>query len=314
MAQPRPPGSQEATAAPVDLGGAKADFANAQRLFKAGKFAEALPLFTSVAESTKSPNARLYVGHCLEQLGKVVEAYKVFELIAKEITEHPEDKYEPTREAAMVQVGLLNVRVSKVVISLTDMPPDVTVTLDGIRIQERELGSPVVVTPGSHHVEAVANGVAPARRDVNLDGGEMKTVILSLKKLEDGRPAVAPAPAQPDAKPADAGSGGSMRTIGYVAGGVGIVGLGVFAVTGLMAKSTFDKLEGECKGGCSDAGHLEDIDHGKSLQTMANVGLVLGVVGVGTGVTLILLGGKAGEGPNVSFTGSGGSVSYAGHF
>jgi hypothetical protein len=312
-AQPRAPGTQDSSAAaPVDLGGAKADFANAQKLFKAGKFAEALPLFRSVADSTKSPNARLYVGHCLEQLGKVVEAYKVFELIAKEITEHPEDKYEPTREAAMVHVGLLNVRVSKVVISLTDMPPDVVVTLDGIRIEERELGSPVVVTPGSHHVEAAASGVTPARRDVNLDGGEMKTVILSLKNLDDARPAAA-APAPPEPKP-DVGSGGSMRTAAYVAGGVGVVGLGIFAVTGLMAKSTFDKLDGECKGGCSDAAHLSDIDRGKSLQTAANVGLVLGVVGVGTGVTLFLLGGKGSDGPSVSLTRGGGTLSYAGRF
>jgi hypothetical protein len=310
-AQPRAQGTQDTSAAPVDLGGAKADFANAQKLFKAGKFAEALPLFRSVADSTKSPNARLYVGHCLEQLGRVVEAYKVFELIAKEITEHPEDKYEPTRDAAMVQVGLLNVRVSKVVISLTDMPSDVVVTLDGTRIEERELGSPVVVTPGAHRVEAAASGVTPVRRDVSLEGGEMKTVILALKKLDDTRPTAPPPP--PEVKP-DVGSGGSMRTAAYVAGGVGVVGLGIFAVTGLMAKSTFDKLDGECKGGCSDAGHLADIDRGKSLQTTANVGLVLGVVGVGTGVTLFLLGGKSSDGPSVSLTRGGGTLSYAGRF
>jgi hypothetical protein len=255
------------------------------------------------------------VGHCLEQLGKVVEAYKTFDLIAKEITEHPEDKYEPTRDAAMVQVGLLNVRVGKLVISLTETPPDVTVTLDGIRIEERELGSPVVVTPGSHHVEAAASGALPARRDVTLDGGEMKTIVLSLKKLDDGRAAVAPPPAQPETKPAEAGSGSSMRTAGYVAGGLGIVGLGVFTVTGLMAKSTFDKLDSECKGGCSDAGHLGDIDHGKSLQTTANIGLVLGLVGLGTGVTLVVLGsGKGNEGTSVSLSNGGGSVWYAGHF
>src|SRR5262245_10004005 len=168
-AQPR---AQQDTGSPsVDLGSAKAEFAAAQKLFKAGRFAEALPLFRNVAESTRSPNARLYVGHCLEQVGKVVDAYKVFELIVKEITEHPEEKYEPTREAAMAQLAVLQVRVSKLVISLTEIPPDVNVTLDGVRVEEKDLGSSLVVTPGTHHVEATASGAAPVRRDVNLDGG-----------------------------------------------------------------------------------------------------------------------------------------------
>ncbi len=323
-AQPRPAGPQEATSA--DLGGAKAEFANAQKLFKAGKYAEALPLFRNVADNTRSPNARLYVGHCLEQLGKIVDAYKTFELIVKELTEHPEEKYEPTREAALAELAMLNVRVGKVVISLTEIPADAVVTLDGLRIEEKDFGSSIVVTPGSHHIEASAGGAAPVRRDVKLDGGEVKTVILSLKKDDAPAAAAPPAPSS-DVKPADNGSSGSsMRTIGYVAGGVGVLGLGLFTVTGLMAKSTFDKLDSECKGGCSDAGHLGDIDHGKSLQTTANIGLVVGLVGLGTGAALVLLGGKGADSAasspagkarpalGASVTGRGGSVWYTGHF
>jgi hypothetical protein len=314
-AQPR---AQPETGAPVDLGGAKAEFAAAQKLFKAGRFAEALPLFRSVADSTKSPNAQLYVGHCLEQVGKVVDAYKVFELIVKEITEHPEEKYEPTREAAMAQLAVLQVRVAKIVVSLTEIPPDVTVTLDGSRVEEKDLGSSIVVAPGAHRVEATGGGVAPVRRDVNLDGGEVKTVILSPKKADDGRTKTEPPVVEAKT---DASSGGSMRAIGYVAGGIGVFGVGVFAVTGLMAKSTFDKLDEECKKGCSDSGHLGDIDRGKSLQTTANVGLVIGLVGIGTGVTLIVLGSGKGSdspaarsGPSVSLSAGGGSVWYTGHF
>jgi hypothetical protein len=317
-AQPR---AQPETGASVDLGGAKAEFAAAQKLFKAGRFAEALPLFRNVADSTKSPNARLYVGHCLEQVGKVVEAYKVFELIVKEISEHPEEKYEPTREAAMAQLAVLQVRVAKIVVSLTEIPPDVTVTLDGARVEEKDIGSSIVVTPGPHRVEVTGGGVAAVRRDVSLDGGEVKTVILSPKKADEGRSSVAPPAPPPVEGKTEASSAGSMRAIGYVAGGIGVFGVGVFAVTGLMAKSTFDKLDEECKKGCSDAGHLGDIDRGKSLQTTANVGLVFGLVGIGTGVTLILLGSGKGSdspaarsGPSVSFSGSGGSVWYTGHF
>src|SRR4051794_9904808 len=64
-----------ATASDADEA-AKAKFAAALRLHKAGKFEEALGLFRELVQTTGSPNARLYVALCLEQLGKNVEAYK----------------------------------------------------------------------------------------------------------------------------------------------------------------------------------------------------------------------------------------------
>src|SRR5262245_40998106 len=130
---------------PADPGVAKAQFANAQRLFKAGRFAEALPLFRELVESTKSPNARLYVGHCLQELGRYVEAHKAFSAVVREINEHPDEKYQPTREAAIAQLAVLNVRLGRVIISLTDAPPNVAVTLDGNAVEEKTLGSSIVV-------------------------------------------------------------------------------------------------------------------------------------------------------------------------
>src|SRR3954462_2259289 len=66
----------DATAA--EPGAAKARFTNAQKLFKLGQFSEALPIFTELVETTHSPNARLYVAHCLQQLRNRVDAYKAF--------------------------------------------------------------------------------------------------------------------------------------------------------------------------------------------------------------------------------------------
>ncbi len=296
-----------------ELGGAKAQFAAAQKLYRAGKFADALPLFRDVAESTRSPNARLYVGHCLEQIGKIVDAYKVFKLIVKEISEHPEDKYGPTREAAMSELAVLSVRVGKVIISLADFPPDLTVTLDGVRVEEKELGSSIVVSPGDHRIEASASGQSPVRRDVAVEGGEVKTVTLSFKTSDAER--AGPPSTAPPSRTESSAQGSTMRTIGFVTGGVGAAGLGVFAIAGLMAKNTFDKLDTECPSGCSDRAHLDDIDRGKSLQTTANVGLAVGVLGVGAGAALVILGASTDkEGPSVSFSKTGATFSYNGRF
>jgi len=181
------------------------------------------------------------------QLGKRVDAYKAFALTLKEIGESTDDKYEPTREAAQAQLSILNVRVAKIVISLADVPPGLSVTLDGVPVDEKDLGASIVVDPGTHRVEASATGMVPVRRELSIDGGEVKTTTLSLKKADEPASARAvPLPAAPPKTEPTADKGGSMRTIGYVAGGVGVAGLAMFTIFGLSTKSTFNRLQSEC--------------------------------------------------------------------
>jgi hypothetical protein len=309
---------RDPTAAAAESGAAKAEFASAQKLFKMDKFGEALPIFRDLAETTHSPNARLYVGHCLQQLGKNVDAYKAFAAVVKEITEHPDPKYTPTREAAITQLAVLNVRLARVVVSLTDVPPGAAVTLDGAVVEEKDYGSAIVVEPGSHRVEVSAAGVAPMRREVRLDGGELKTVTLSFRKGDEeiafGASTNRLAPDAPSDTSSD--DGATMRTMGLVVGGIGVAGLAVFTVTGLMARSTFADLEAQCPNGCTDAGHLDQIDRGKALQTTANVGLIGGLIGISAGTTLFILGQRRrGDAPmSVSLSNGGGMVSYSRRF
>jgi hypothetical protein len=318
LAQARAAGPEEPAVGPESS--AKTKFADALKLYKSGNVAEALPLFREVAESTQSPNAQLYVGYCLAQAAKRVEAYRAFSLVLKQISEHPDEKYEPTREAAEAQLAILNVRLAKLAILIADVPSGLAVTLDGVAVEEKTLGSSIVVEPGTHHVEASATGLSPVRRDVSLEGGELKTLNLSLKKTEQGPSRqVTPAPA---AAPPAAASGRPeekhpIRTAGYVTGVVGVAGAAVFAITGLMAKSTFNTLDRECgAAGCSDSGHQNDIDRGKSLQTVANVGLVIGAVGLVAGGTMVLVGGgkQKESGARVSLSPGGGIVTYGGSF
>jgi hypothetical protein len=151
---------------------------------------------------------------------------------------------------------------------------------------------------------------------VNIDGGEVKTVTLSLKKLEEGRAVVAaPARVEMRSNESHTGAGVPMRAAGYVVGSVGLLGIGVFTVMGLAARNKFDELKSECPARCTDADHLGDVARGKALQTAANVGLVIGALGLGTGATLVILGNaKRGDGTAVSFSGDGGMVRYTGHF
>ncbi len=124
-------------------------------------------------------------------------------------------------------------------------------------------------------------------------------------------PAPAPAPA-----PDDDGSG--LRTVGYVAGGVGLAGIALFAIAGLQAKSAYDKLNTECGDNpCTDEAHRSDIDAGRMFQTTANIGLAAGLTGLGVGATLLVLGSRSSlekRGPSASVSPGGGMITYGGRF
>jgi hypothetical protein len=84
-----------------------------------------------------------------------------------------------------------------------------------------------------------------------------------------------------------------LRPYAYVAGGVGVAGLATFAIFGLMANSTFSDLQKACppaQGGCPPGANKSgEISSGQTQQTVANIGLVAGLVGAAAGVTLFIL-------------------------
>jgi hypothetical protein len=74
-----------------------------------------------------------------------------------------------------------------------------------------------------------------------------------------------------------------------VAGGIGAAGLLTFAIAGIAANSTYNDLDAACRGGPCPASNQSEISRGKTEQTIANVGLVVGGVGLAAGATLFIL-------------------------
>jgi hypothetical protein len=62
-----------------------------------------------------------------------------------------------------------------------------------------------------------------------------------------------------------------------------------FTVAGLKSNSIYSDLKDACGSNPCPSSKSDDISSGKRWQTIANVGLVIGVIGVATGVTLFVL-------------------------
>jgi len=292
----------------------EAEFAEAVRIFKGGDTARALPIFVHLTETTNSPNVQLYVGYCHLDLGHEREAHQAFSQSVKLSHDLGGDKYAATQEAAQVELGKLNLRLASLTISFVDLPEEFVVKLDGAVIDSALLGSPLVVVPGLHLVEAEAKGAKPISRDVPLEAGAFKAIALQFEKMSEPD-----APKQLVTQPVlvDQPTPTSTWTRwGLVAAGLGAIGLGTFAVAGLQARSTYNKLQTECPSGCSDAAHRDDASKGGTYQTVANVGLVLGIAGSLTGATLVYLGAtrKPSAAPSIEVSPQLVRLSYVGSF
>ena len=261
-----------------------------KKLFMDGKYSEALPLFQSSLKASKSPNARLYVARCLEQLGRLPEAYDQMQKTVRVATARAENdaKYAATRDASAAELALLEPRVGKLVITVTGMEDGFDVQLDGELLEPSRLGVPVTVTTGTHDIVVTAPDHPAATTQIAVEGGSTVPVSLALDSSSDPETPVRPG-GQDDGL-------GNVRIAGFVVAGVGVAGMAVFGVTAAMVSSKESQLADECGGRCTDPTYDQIIDDGKTLQLVANVSLGLGAAALLAGTAMIIFGGPSEDG------------------
>jgi hypothetical protein len=147
-------------------------------------------------------------------------------------------------------------------------------------------GRAIPMNPGAHGLRVVsaAPGVAPVEVDVTLLAGERNRRVEARLADEAAAPS---GPAEPAA-----GGGASLTVPAIVALSVGGVGLGVGAVTGILALGEDSTLSDRCETESTCPPTEQDrIDRAGTFATVSTVGFVIGVVGVATGVVLLVVGG-----------------------
>jgi hypothetical protein len=275
-------------ATPVQREQAQARFARGRQLFNERKYQEALGEFQGSHDIVASPNARLYMAHCYRELGKLVAAYEEFGRAATEAREHAlgDPRYVKTAESSAHERDDLAPKLGFVTVTVQNATPATTLTIGGDEIKTAAWSEAAPVLPGTTDLVASTPGSAPVHLSVTIAAGERKTVTLDAGVPPPAEPPTAPIAAP--APPAGEGARSTLRTLAYVGGGVGVVGLATFAISGLMAKSTYDSLESQCHGPCT-SNESSQVSSGETKQTIANVGLVVGAIGVVAGVTLFVI-------------------------
>jgi len=248
--------------------------------FEAGDFGGALQHFQASYAYVNSPNSLLMVGNCQRELGQRAIAHGTYSEVQALAEASGEDRYAAASESAAEKLAELDAQLATVQVTVEGSAEGAQLTVGDREIPAERWQSPIVVEPGVIRI-VLSEGERSADEVVELAAGGSTEVRIGLPEPP---PPLTTASVEVGDSPLD------YRTLAYVAGGIGVAGLLTFAITGAMSDSRFGDLEDGCDAQMRCPSGLKDTaDSGQTLQTVANVSLVIGALGAIAGVTFYVL-------------------------
>jgi hypothetical protein len=291
-------------AAPPLLAQTPQELARARSLYKqglsleaAGDWGGALAKFEEVGRVKLTPQVRFHIGRCKENLGRMTEAlgdYRLAEYEAQQQGAKELDEITQAREA-------LETRIPKLVITRGAGAESATIEVDGVDVGQSQIGKEVNVDPGPHRIVAKLSGGREFEQTVNVSEGETKNVELvapeglTPKKVE--RDGDEPTPVIEPPVTADRGGGGP-GALPFIIGGVGLIGLGAAGYFALQRKSADEDLAAVCRPDNTCPKSKQSLqDDGERYALYTNIGLGVGIVGIGLATVLFITGSGGSSAP-----------------
>lgn len=208
------------------------------------------------------------------------------------------DATDPRAKLAKERIAALEPKVPQLRIVLPPGQGQTAVTLDGQEIAAAALETRIPLDPGKHVLLIRVPGRQDRQHEVVLAEGERTEVVAT-----QGPPAPAPinaAPAPTNTAPAPTDTapppGSGLRTGGIVAlslGGAALVAAGVTGAMVLSRRSVADEKCGPQKDMCPP-GFESQLSSDKSLVIGNTVAWGVGIAGLATGATLLILSARKG--------------------
>jgi hypothetical protein len=223
---------------------------------------------------------------CETTRGRVATGWELFRAVTEKLP--PDDQ---RRGFVAAQLAQIEPRLPHLTLTLAEGAPAETKAKEGdAEFAGAAFGVPLPMDPGKHAFIVEAPGREPRTVEVELAEGGSQSLAVAPGAPLPAEPAPAPAAvsgAPSDAKPS---GGHDTRLIGWIAGGVGVAGLGVGLTTGLMALGKKSITDEQCSSRlqlCTAEGR-DAAAAGRTLAVVSTVGWVVGALGVGAGVYFIL--------------------------
>ncbi len=278
---------------------AQAHFDRANALYLASNYEDALKAYRIAAELSGSPNAWLGVARSLGKLGRVAESVGAYEQAVETALglARTDKKYQSTYEAARDELREAAKLVGHLRIYVTPRDVDARVRIGGVDRGSDVVGHALAVMPGKVAVSVRAEGFEPYDQLVEIAAGAQVQLSAVLKPTQTAASTSGASSSDQvvvaestGLEHTDDSAGGGLATAGWIALGLGAVGIASFATFALLADAQHDKLTETCvQTACSITKHDELASTGETYQTLTNLSLVVGAVGLATGLTALLI-------------------------
>jgi hypothetical protein len=279
----------------TDPAAADAVFQKGREAAEKGEWAIACPKFSESQRLDPAPGTLLNLADCEEHLGQLASAYEHFKT-ALETMASNDDRI----PFAKSRVEKLERSVPHLTLNApSDLPADAKVMRDDVQLGSASFGLALPVNPGAHTIVISAPGHKEKRTTITLKAGEAETMTLHPGEIDTSAAVVAPvthAGPSSSAHVSDAptASGGATRTSGLVLGTIGIVGVGLGAVTGLMVlgKKSIINDPTHCNQDthvCDQSG-VDAASSGKTLSVVSTVAFAAGAAALVGGAVLFFVG------------------------
>jgi len=260
---------------------ARGKFQQAIELEQANDWGGALRLFREVGQVRMTPQVRFHIGVCEENLGRLAVALGSYELALRDAAAVGEDfSVEVARK-----VESLRARIPKIVIERGPGAEAAIIELDGVALGSTSIGTELPVDPGPHAITARAPGFSPFEATVDAAEGAKASVKIELTRTPSSKPALAPPPA-----PSTAEIPRRSRVLPYALGAGGAASLlasGIFLILQNGKVSELEEVCGPNKNQCPESSR-STYDSAKTYNTLSRITLGIGLVAIGTAVTLIV--------------------------
>jgi hypothetical protein len=283
--------------------------------FDAGKWQEAIDLFSRAEALVHAPAHLMFIARSELKLGHWVKAYETFNKVKREpVGAGAPAALKRAVDEASSEIARLEPQLPYIAAKVKNPSGEVKVTMDGSPVPPLLIGLMRPVDPGQHQFQATNGQATSDVVTVEARPATKQTVELELKANAvapppppaGAAPVAAPAPVAPagaatpppttDA-PADSGGGSNgLRVASFGLMGLGVAGLAVGTVFLLKGGGTQKDADALCPTAPCDPAKKPEIDKkdadAASQKTIGVVGLAAGGALAATGVVLFVLSGN----------------------
>ena len=183
----------------------------------------------------------------------------------------------------------------------------VKVTMDGEVLAERLEGTALSIDPGEHTFTFEMAGQPPVFKKLLIQEAQKdrrEIISLGAATTTPGpgpQPTTGQPPSAPPPPPDDGGGMGTQKILALVAGGIGVVGIGVGTAFGVMAMSKKNDAQSACSGSCATQDGVNKWSNAGSTGDVSTVGFIVGGVGLAGAAVLWFTAPSGGASTQVGF-------------